>query len=291
MASGYTRQSTAQIVNGLIINDTDFNNEYNALLAAFNGSTGHDHSGGTGLGPPISLTLTNTGVTGVLDAKFGGIHTAAADPAATDDTPDFVVGSWWINTTSKEIFECVDNTSTAAVWRKVSGTTSASLPTTTSDVVHGYTRGSVWIYTGVSPNLLLVCVDATASAAVWYPIRVGRFGVITGSTTIPTTANDATQGYAQGSLIYNSTSGAFFICTSPTASAATWSALLKSYAASGAPGTAQDNTQGYQVGSPGVDTSTGVGYICTSAATSAATWALITFDEGQASLIAGVYGV
>ncbi len=67
MASGYTRQSVAEIVNGDTINDSDFNNEYNAIQSAFNGTTGHDHSGGTGLGPQISLTGVNIGVTGLLD--------------------------------------------------------------------------------------------------------------------------------------------------------------------------------------------------------------------------------
>lgn len=54
MPSGYTRQSVAAIVNGNVINASDSNNEYNALLAAFNATTGHNHDGTTvGGGAPI----------------------------------------------------------------------------------------------------------------------------------------------------------------------------------------------------------------------------------------------
>lgn len=54
MPTGYQRQSVASIVNGNVINAADFNNEYNAILAAFNASTGHIHDGTTvGGGSPI----------------------------------------------------------------------------------------------------------------------------------------------------------------------------------------------------------------------------------------------
>jgi len=51
--AGYTRQSTANIVTGAVIDAADFNAEYNAIEAAFNASTGHTHDGTTGNGPPI----------------------------------------------------------------------------------------------------------------------------------------------------------------------------------------------------------------------------------------------
>ena len=49
--AGYTRQSSFS--NGSVIDATDFESEYNALEAAFNGSTGHTHDGTAGNGPPI----------------------------------------------------------------------------------------------------------------------------------------------------------------------------------------------------------------------------------------------
>jgi len=51
--AGYTRQATANIATGAVIDAADFNAEYNAIEAAFNASTGHTHDGSTGNGPPI----------------------------------------------------------------------------------------------------------------------------------------------------------------------------------------------------------------------------------------------
>lgn len=238
MANGYVRQSAAQIVDGQVINASDFNNEYNALLAAFNGTTGHDHSGGTGLGPKINLTGASIGVTGRLDASVGGIYSTTTDPTATDDTPDYVVGSLWINTVSDATFVCVDNTSTAAIWHK--------LPA----------------------------------------------GTITGASTVPTTANDVTQGYKIGSLIYNSTQDCFYLCTSATASAATWTSVStgRVFVSASAPTVNDDGTKGYQPGSVGVETTTPNTYICVSNGTGTAVWQNVTFNVGFASIAAQVFG-
>jgi len=51
--AGYTRQATANIATGAVIDAADFNAEYNAIEGAFNASTGHTHDGSTGNGPPI----------------------------------------------------------------------------------------------------------------------------------------------------------------------------------------------------------------------------------------------
>lgn len=68
--AGYTRQEDANIVTGSIIQDTHLDNEFDALEAAFDASSGHDHTGGAGLGPKIILT---TGVSGTLPVANGGI--------------------------------------------------------------------------------------------------------------------------------------------------------------------------------------------------------------------------
>ena len=52
--AGYTRQATANIVTGAVIDAADFNAEYNAIEGAFNASSGHAHDGTAGNGPPIS---------------------------------------------------------------------------------------------------------------------------------------------------------------------------------------------------------------------------------------------
>ena len=53
--AGYTRQAAGNIVTGGVIDAADFNAEYNAIEAAFNGSTGHTHDGTTGNGPTLEV--------------------------------------------------------------------------------------------------------------------------------------------------------------------------------------------------------------------------------------------
>lgn len=43
---------------------------------------------------------------------------ASADPGATDDSAaGYSVGSVWINTSADTVWQCVDSTATAAVWK------------------------------------------------------------------------------------------------------------------------------------------------------------------------------
>jgi hypothetical protein len=66
--SGYTRQSAGVIVTGSTIQASDFNNEFNALLTAFDVSAGHTHDGTVGGGAKLSgasfsgLTTSTTGI-------------------------------------------------------------------------------------------------------------------------------------------------------------------------------------------------------------------------------------
>jgi len=77
--AGYTRQATANIVTGAVIDAADFNSEYNAIEAAFNGTTGHTHDGTTGNGPPIE----------VLGPANDFVVTSSVVRPKTDDTYDF----------------------------------------------------------------------------------------------------------------------------------------------------------------------------------------------------------
>ncbi len=55
--AGYTRQDTTNdISDGKVIDAQDFDDEYNAIEAAFDGSTGHSHDGSTAEGAPITVT-------------------------------------------------------------------------------------------------------------------------------------------------------------------------------------------------------------------------------------------
>ena len=49
------------------------------------------------------------------------VTTAVVDPAVTDDTPDFSIGDFWINTATDSIFQAVDVTTGAAIWVAVAG--------------------------------------------------------------------------------------------------------------------------------------------------------------------------
>ena len=51
--AGYTRQATANITTGSVIDADDFNDEYNQVQSAFNASTGHTHDGTAAEGAPI----------------------------------------------------------------------------------------------------------------------------------------------------------------------------------------------------------------------------------------------
>ena len=57
MGATYTRQSGTEIVDGEVINASDFNNEFNQLLAFAAASTGHTHDGTTAEGGPVTKLL------------------------------------------------------------------------------------------------------------------------------------------------------------------------------------------------------------------------------------------
>ena len=57
MGSTYTRQSSTEIVDGEVIQASDFNNEFEQLVSAFAVSTGHSHDGTTAEGGPVTKLL------------------------------------------------------------------------------------------------------------------------------------------------------------------------------------------------------------------------------------------
>jgi len=254
MPTFYTRQSSAEIVDGQVIEASDFNNEFDAIDTAFQAvssyvddvssyvgsltdsyfigtqtGSGHKHTGTNGQGPLISLTGTDgvTGVTGVLASRYGGVTTAASDPTGSFSGDNYQVGAVWVNTSSDTVFICVDNTSNAAIWQKVKGNTSASLPTTGDDVDSGYRIGSLWIYTGGNVTYALVCLDASSGAAVWAPLARGRNEV---TTTAPTASFDTDDGYEVGSLWVDTSTDTAYIAVDVTSNAAVWTAITGSAA-------------------------------------------------------------
>jgi hypothetical protein len=122
--AGYTRQSVADIVNGANITAPPLNAEFNTLAAAFDGTTGHTHTGGIGDGPKIELT---TSVSGYLPQVHGGVGgknntQATVNPTSTDDANSgYAPGSVWINASTGRLFICMVNSASAAVWVEAMG--------------------------------------------------------------------------------------------------------------------------------------------------------------------------
>lgn len=119
MGAGYTRQSAAEIASGETITDTGLENEFDALEAAFNSTSGHTHDGTTGEGPRIALS---TSVSGFLQPGNGGsggkwTTNATSAPDANDDSNDnYAVGSWVIDTSNDFAYQALDVSVGNAVW-------------------------------------------------------------------------------------------------------------------------------------------------------------------------------
>ncbi len=129
---------------------------------------------------------------------------AGADPTATNDSGEgYSVLSVWINQASSpaEIFQCTDNTLTAAVWRNITadidtlgtiaiydqGTDDSEIQTNIQNATtyqpitvertvdpgvgddsdDGFIIGSQWVNTTSSPAGVFVAADVTVGAAVW----------------------------------------------------------------------------------------------------------------------------
>ena len=182
-------------------------------------------------------------------------RTAVRDPTVTDDIDaGFEAGSYWINTSSKVNFVCVDPTSGAAVW---SGTTtpaevsasSAGLqpqsnrvatsdPTVSDDSDSGYKVGSFWVNTSSGEHF--VCVDSTSGAAVWKSTAEGVTTETSSSgsglqpqsnrsaTTDPGVGDDTADGYQVGSYWVNTSTGEQFVCVDDSSGAAVWTSTTAS---------------------------------------------------------------
>jgi len=170
MGLSYTRQSSAEIVDGNEVEAGPINAEFNALQGAFDGNLGHTHDGTTGEGPKINLT---TSITGVLPTANGGISginklDATVNPAANNDNSQgYAVGSLWINITSKLVFICVDASGAAAVWTRFQPyggplTSIASLTTAANQML--YTTGvDTYATTALTPFSRTLLDDTDAS--------------------------------------------------------------------------------------------------------------------------------
>lgn len=83
--AGFTRVATANIANGLVIDATYLNNEFNAIETAF-GTGGHVHDGTAGNGPKLTLT-SSAAVSGTLSTANGGTGLSAGHLSAASLIP------------------------------------------------------------------------------------------------------------------------------------------------------------------------------------------------------------
>ena len=112
MGTGYTRNDTGNnIADGNVINASDLDGEFDAIVAAFNASSGHTHDGSTGEGPPIEAAgIANNAVE--LGTKTTGNYvatiTGGTDIASTGATS----GETIAHTLSVDLSELTDMTET-----------------------------------------------------------------------------------------------------------------------------------------------------------------------------------
>jgi hypothetical protein len=95
---------------------------------------------------------------------------AVVNPLVTNDSSEgYEVGSIFLNTVSKTIFMCIDDTVGAAVWRPLetekNNYSALIAPVVTDDSSAGYSVGSKWVVP--LDGVIFFCVDATVGAAVW----------------------------------------------------------------------------------------------------------------------------
>ena len=131
--AGYTRQATANIATGSVIDADDFNNEYNQIESAFNASTGHSHDGTAAegaaiekIGPSQDIVATasvlrpkatnimdlGTGVLQYKDAFFDG--TVKTDNLTVDENAT-IAGNLTVNGTLSTAGGGITNTARAAL--------------------------------------------------------------------------------------------------------------------------------------------------------------------------------
>jgi hypothetical protein len=193
MSNGYARQSSSVIITGGVINASDFNNEFNALLSAFDNTTGHNHDSTIGGGAPISLTAS---VTGVLDETNGGTGLSSYTLgdviyASATNTLAKLAGS--TSTTKKYLSQTGDGTASAApvwsqpVFTEISGTAAVTQGGTGQT---SYTDGQLLI--GNSTGNTLTKTTLTAGTGVTITNGSGAITISVTSSTYQPIDDDLT---------------------------------------------------------------------------------------------------
>ena len=112
MGTGYTRNDTGNnIADGNVINASDLDGEFDAIVAAFNASSGHTHDGSTGEGPPIEAAgIANNAVE--LGTKTTGNYVATITGGTGIASTGATSGETIAHTLSVDLSELTDMTQT-----------------------------------------------------------------------------------------------------------------------------------------------------------------------------------
>jgi len=98
------------------------------------------------------------------------VHLDTIPPTSADDnTLGYVPGHHWLDTVTLRVYQALDVTLGAAIWERIDNllynVAAVTDPQATDDSTLGYEIGSIWFNTLVEESY--ICLDATASAAIW----------------------------------------------------------------------------------------------------------------------------
>jgi len=143
--------------------------------------------------------------------------TITSAPTATDDsTQGYIIGSLWVDPSTRDVFRLVDDTPGAAVWRYQDNSVSATPPASPlpGQSYYNTTDGFTYIYNGSA------WVDITAS---------GGSGITNNmaATVPPVVTDDTSAGYVVGSRWVDVTANRSYICVNSNTGAAVWREIGK----------------------------------------------------------------
>lgn len=200
MGTGYTRNDTPNnIADGNVINAADLDGEFDAIVAAFNSSTGHSHDGTTGEGPQITSSglaanaVTATAIAAnsiALGTKTTGsyVEQGATSGNGLSGSVNAESGTFTVTSNATDA-----NTASTIVFRDASGDFSAGTVTAaltgnvTGNVTGDVTGNVTGDVTGNADTATTLATGRTIGMTgdvVWTSASFDGSGNVTGTATI-----------------------------------------------------------------------------------------------------------